>query len=158
MSYVCFACGQHIFDVALYQCDGRHFHKACLKCQMCALGVQPELGDDKLYAIDGLLVCRKDYTAMRSACRVCQQCIGPHEFRVAVGGNARNSIHTKCMSCQSCRASLERGDKYVITQDNRLLCHKCCHQFAHFQPSGQTAPPPPANGGRRGRKRATNNS
>jgi len=152
LSYVCCVCQQLIYDHMLYECDRRHFHKTCLKCQACGHAIQPEL-NDKLYAINGLLVCRQDYAQIRSACRVCGQAIGAGEmrFETTVGATAA-LIHAKCMSCQSCRQSLERGDRYVLSPDNnRLLCHKCSHFGPPF------APPQPNNGGRRGRKRANNN-
>jgi len=151
MSYMCCVCQECIFDDMLYECDRRHFHNRCLKCQMCGNAIKPEL-NDKLYAINGLLVCRKDYTQLKNICRVCNSGITLGELRFKTANSQQ--IHAKCMSCQSCRQSLERGDKYVFSADNRLLCHKCCH----FTPFGGVGPqPPPANGGRRGRKRANNN-
>ena len=140
--YVCSACSAAIRDHVVLECDRRHFHPACLKCQMC--GRTPSTADQKLYSFNGLLLCKDDYDRMRSACHVCRQRIEPQDYRFQTFGS--RSVHMSCMSCASCRTTLERGDKYVVTHDQRLLCHKC-HPGA---PGGGG----PAAGGRRGRKRA----
>ena len=138
--YVCSACSAAIRDHVVLECDRRHFHPACLKCQCCQ---RTPSGDGKLYAFNGLLVCKDDYDSMRSACHVCRQRIEPQDYRFQTFGN--QSVHMSCMSCASCRTTLERGDKYVVTQDQRLLCHKC-----HGQTTCSGAP---QSTGRRGRKR-----
>ncbi|XP_054157044.1 LIM/homeobox protein Lhx3-like [Oppia nitens] len=158
MSFVCFACGQHIRERHVLECDRRHWHQSCLRC--AATGHPPT--DDRMFTLhNGQYVCREHYRDLQSICRVCRQRIDAHEWRVQTP--QRLNIHQKCMSCAACRQSLDTGDKFVFTpitttsQDNqqqqqqqssggRLLCHKCA-----APPHGQQA----SSGGRRGRRRAT---
>lgn len=141
--YVCSACQAQIRDHVVLECDRKHFHPQCLKCACCQ---RPPLDSARLYAFNGLLLCADDYRAMRSACHVCGQRIEPQDYRFRTLG--QQSCHVTCMSCATCRASLQRGDKYVVTPDQRLLCHKC---------HAQTKDGPAVGGAGRGRGRKRHN-
>ena len=56
---------QSIVAPLVYECHHKYFHSHCVQNQMAFR--------NKLYAFNGLLVCRDDYQRMRSNCPVCGQ-------------------------------------------------------------------------------------
>lgn len=76
---------------------------------------------------------------MRMKC-VCKTCCQPiSQSDLVIRAKNYGYMHDKCVFCGRCRHRLETGDRYMLTTDNMLVCHKC---IVATQPPGTSGPPP----------------
>ncbi|XP_033007236.1 LIM homeobox transcription factor 1-alpha [Lacerta agilis] len=111
---VCEGCGGIIAERFLLRLNERLWHERCVRCAACQ---DPLRGtcffrDQKLY-------CRLDYEKLFAVkCSTCFGAIAPSEFVM----RAQKSVyHVGCFCCCVCEKQLQKGDEFVLKED-QLLC------------------------------------
>nr|XP_033815694.1 LIM homeobox transcription factor 1-alpha [Geotrypetes seraphini] len=111
---VCEGCQRVICDRFLLQLNDTLWHERCVQCALCK-----ESLESSCFYREKRLYCKQDYEKLFAVkCGGCFEVIAPNEFVM----RAQKSVyHLTCFSCCVCERQLQKGDEFVLKED-QLLC------------------------------------
>ncbi|XP_077986769.1 LIM homeobox transcription factor 1-alpha-like [Glandiceps talaboti] len=111
---VCAGCQQTIEDRFLMRVMENSWHEQCLQCSICQSPLSRSC-----YFKDRKLYCKADYEKLFSTkCNGCLQSIPSNELVMRALSNV---YHLRCFLCVICNQRLQKGDEFVV-RDNQLFC------------------------------------
>ncbi|CAJ0596652.1 unnamed protein product [Cylicocyclus nassatus] len=116
-SEICSACQQPILEQYFLVLESRPYHSHCLRCALCHCGLSYETS---CYVKNGLILCRKDYTAkFRRSCAKCHVTLECDDIVM----RARDAVfHVQCFCCAVCGIQPNVGDIFAMTRHFEILC------------------------------------
>ncbi|XGW23006.1 hypothetical protein V3C99_005333 [Haemonchus contortus] len=114
---ICAVCHLAILERYFLVLEHRSYHPHCLRCALCHCGLSYE---PTCYVKDGLVLCRRDYTAkFRKACTKCRLRLENDDVVM----RAREAVfHVHCFSCVVCDTPLNAGDIFTMTERGEIFC------------------------------------
>ncbi|EYC26870.1 hypothetical protein Y032_0009g398 [Ancylostoma ceylanicum] len=114
---ICSVCQQPILEQYFLVLESRPYHSHCLRCALCQCGLSYET---TCYVKNGLVLCRKDYTAkFRRSCAKCHVMLECDDIVM----RAREAVfHVHCFSCAVCGIQPNVGDIFAMTRHFEILC------------------------------------
>ncbi|VDO71518.1 unnamed protein product [Haemonchus placei] len=134
-SEICAVCHLAILERYFLVLEHRSYHPHCLRCALCHCGLSYE---PTCYVKDGLVLCRRDYTAkFRKACTKCRLRLENDDVVM----RAREAVfHVHCFSCVVCDTPLNAGDIFTMTERGEIFCQR---SLSSGWGIGTYFPPPP---------------
>ncbi|VDM79071.1 unnamed protein product [Strongylus vulgaris] len=114
---ICSVCHHPILEQYFLVLESRPYHSHCLRCALCHCGLSYETS---CYVKNGLVLCRKDYTAkFRRSCAKCHVTLECDDIVM----RARDAVfHVQCFSCAVCGIQPNVGDIFAMTRHFEILC------------------------------------
>lgn len=134
----CAACHKPIRERYLLVALDKQWHEDCLKCACCDCRLG-EVGSS-LFTHSDKILCRRDFLRIfgqQGNCAACKRSIPPYELVMRANENA---YHMDCFNCQQCQYRFCVGDRFHLTDSQRIVCLLC-----HAELVGQRQQPAGAN-------------
>uniref|UniRef100_A0A0N5A5E8 Homeobox domain-containing protein n=1 Tax=Parastrongyloides trichosuri TaxID=131310 RepID=A0A0N5A5E8_PARTI len=113
----CYTCKNPIKDRFMLTSDNCFWHEKCLRCYDCKIELT-----EKFFKIDGVQVCKKDYTKrVGNKCGSCKKQIDKTEMVRRIKGKI---YHINCFKCSKCLKLFDTGDKICGQEDGTFVCEK----------------------------------
>lgn len=120
---VCAACSKPIRERYLLEALDKRWHEDCLKCACCDCRLG-EVGSS-LFTHSDKILCRRDFLRIfgqHGHCAACKRSIPPYELVMRANENA---YHMDCFNCQQCQYRFCVGDRFHLTEAQRIVCLLC---------------------------------
>lgn len=119
----CAGCSKPIKERFLLEALGSRWHEDCLKCACCDCRLG-EVGSS-LFEHSDKILCRRDFLRIfgrDGICALCSRSIPPFELVM----RAKEKVfHVECFSCHVCQARFCVGDKFQLTDEQKIICLFC---------------------------------
>lgn len=124
----CAACLKPIRERYLLEAMDKQWHEDCLKCACCDCRLG-EVGSS-LFTHSDKILCRRDFLRIfgqQGHCAACKRSIPPYELVMRANENA---YHMDCFNCQQCQYRFCVGDRFHLTDSQRIVCLLCHAELA----------------------------
>lgn len=139
----CAACLKPIRERYLLEAMDKQWHEDCLKCACCDCRLG-EVGSS-LFTHSDKILCRRDFLRIfgqQGHCAACKRSIPPYELVMRANENA---YHMDCFNCQQCQYRFCVGDRFHLTDSQRIVCLLCHAELASQQQQHSGANQRPAS-------------